>query len=120
MSFKTATLTATGTVVLQKRPSERFVRITISGTYTGVTADLSAALDSLTSPSYAPIGCLDESAYADTTYALLSASATNKTYQLNGGGLQYIKVNVSAISTGSVVVNMYADDHTPLTQVAGA
>jgi hypothetical protein len=119
MALVSTTLTGTGSVTLtNKKPSEKFVRITLTGTYTGVTADLSASLTS--TPDYAPIGCLDETAYADVTSALISTSAANKTYQLNGAGLQAIKVNVSAFGTGSVKVSIYTDDHGALTQVAGA
>jgi hypothetical protein len=118
MAFATTTLTAPGSLILTKPPAEKFVRITLTGTFTGLTADLSASLDQ-TGGNFAPVGCMNEQTYAKTSSALLTTSTQPTTFMFNGAGMKAVKLNISAIATGSVVVNMYSDDHGVLNQLAG-
>jgi hypothetical protein len=108
--------TNTDTLILTKKPTDHFVIITMSGTYTGVTVSLTGSIDGT---NYAPVSFVDRSVFARDTDDSLSSLSTGKVLEVNGSGLKYIKLSCTAISTGSVTAVMNADDVNPLSQLGG-
>lgn len=97
-----ATLAAAGDVVFNSQGLGN-VLIRVSGTNTGVAALIQGTNETGASPTYTTLGALQTGSGSG---GAISAITGNGLYRVNSSGFARIRVHLTAISTGSVVVAM--------------
>lgn len=127
MGLKTGTIaTATDTVVMsQKSAQDSYCLIQISGTYTGLTFIVEGVIHSTGTPAvpqesdYTACSFVNRILYARDVDATISTTATGQLLEVNGSGLQYLRVRATALASGSATVTIYSDDVSPFTPLGG-
>lgn len=103
-STTSGTLTGAGSVALTKTRVETQVRITITGTYTGLAGVIEASQDGT---NYVPVAAVREDTGAFATGSQ-SIGATNLSYVVRCEGFAKVRFRATAVSTGTAAVRLDA------------
>lgn len=98
----TGSLTATGQVVIQPDQNDAEVRVTLTGTYTGVQGKIQGSLDGVT---YVDLAQVREDTGASVT-GKVNASAANLSIVARIRGWPFVQFNLTDYSSGTVAVDV--------------
>lgn len=105
----TGTLTATGSVTHYKTNRARSAQFSISGTYGTVQFVFEVSLDGT---NWAPTSAVLQSTAALVTGTVSPADNSTLSWRVRSADVQYVRLRVTAIASGSVAVAVTSDDLT--------